>query len=101
MALMKCSECGKDVSSKAAACPHCGAPVAVAPNVTPQVESKKDVGIAILLALLLGPVGLFYSSIGGGLFMLVAAAIALATESMVLGGGDMAFLRILGLHLSE
>lgn len=28
MALIRCSECGKDVSSLAAACPHCGNPVA-------------------------------------------------------------------------
>lgn len=27
MALLKCSECGRDVSSKAPACPHCGCPV--------------------------------------------------------------------------
>jgi hypothetical protein len=27
MALMKCEECGRDVSSKAKACPHCGCPV--------------------------------------------------------------------------
>lgn len=27
MALIKCSECGKEVSSKARACPHCGAPI--------------------------------------------------------------------------
>lgn len=27
MALMKCPECGKDVSDKANACPHCGCPV--------------------------------------------------------------------------
>ena len=27
MALIKCSECGKDVSDKAAACPNCGAPL--------------------------------------------------------------------------
>lgn len=27
MALIKCSECGKDVSEIAATCPHCGAPV--------------------------------------------------------------------------
>jgi len=26
MALIKCSECGKDVSDKAIACPHCGCP---------------------------------------------------------------------------
>ncbi|MCL4400099.1 zinc-ribbon domain-containing protein [Patescibacteria group bacterium] len=27
MALMKCSECGKDISDKAAACPYCGNPI--------------------------------------------------------------------------
>ncbi len=27
MALVKCGECGGQVSDKAAACPHCGAPV--------------------------------------------------------------------------
>lgn len=28
MALIPCSECGKEISDKASACPHCGAPVA-------------------------------------------------------------------------
>ena len=28
MALIKCSECGKEVSEKAANCPHCGNPIA-------------------------------------------------------------------------
>ncbi|EGY02165.1 hypothetical protein AZA_27470 [Nitrospirillum viridazoti Y2] len=28
MALIKCGECGRDVSDKAAACPGCGAPIA-------------------------------------------------------------------------
>lgn len=27
MALIKCSECGKQVSDKAQACPNCGAPI--------------------------------------------------------------------------
>ena len=27
MALIKCSECGKEISDRAAACPSCGAPV--------------------------------------------------------------------------
>lgn len=27
MALIKCSECGKEISSKAAACPYCGCPI--------------------------------------------------------------------------
>ena len=32
MALIKCEDCGKEVSDKAASCPNCGAPIA----------SKKD-----------------------------------------------------------
>jgi len=28
MALISCSECGKEVSDKAASCPNCGAPIA-------------------------------------------------------------------------
>ena len=31
MALVKCSECGKDISTQATACPHCGCPLAAAP----------------------------------------------------------------------
>ena len=29
MALILCEECGKEVSDKAAACPNCGAPIAL------------------------------------------------------------------------
>lgn len=32
MALIECSECRKQISDKAAACPHCGAPVASVPS---------------------------------------------------------------------
>jgi hypothetical protein len=34
MALLNCEDCGRDVSSKAVACPHCGCPV------NPQVQTK-------------------------------------------------------------
>ena len=27
MALIKCPECGKEISDKAGACPHCGCPI--------------------------------------------------------------------------
>ena len=37
MALIKCSECGRDVSSLALACPSCGNPIR---NQVPQVDSK-------------------------------------------------------------
>lgn len=29
MALIKCSECGKEISSKATACPNCGCPIKI------------------------------------------------------------------------
>lgn len=35
MALIKCSECGNQVSSAAASCPKCGVPVAFEDNLTP------------------------------------------------------------------
>lgn len=35
MALIQCKECGKEISSLAAACPHCGAPL----NATPAVQA--------------------------------------------------------------
>jgi uncharacterized membrane protein YvbJ len=50
MALIKCPECGNQVSNTAATCPHCGAPVAAAaveakhagaPLTTVQETSKK------------------------------------------------------------
>lgn len=53
MALIKCSECGKDISEKASACPFCGNPVGGSP-VTIQRTNKKwkassAFGIAIML----------------------------------------------------
>lgn len=41
MALIKCSECGKEISDKANACPNCGAPVFQdsVPNPTQQIKA--------------------------------------------------------------
>ena len=39
MALIKCSECGNDVSDKAKACPNCGCPVK-APIWCPECNSE-------------------------------------------------------------
>lgn len=41
MALIDCTECHKQVSDKAAACPHCGAPIALASLATP-VATKTE-----------------------------------------------------------
>jgi DNA-directed RNA polymerase subunit RPC12/RpoP len=43
MALVACSECGKMISDRAPACPHCGAPAAVAaPAATPARSSAAE-----------------------------------------------------------
>lgn len=57
MALIKCEECGKEISDKAASCPNCGAPVVPTNNVTipkqfraKSVKEKKKVNwLKILL----------------------------------------------------
>ena len=41
--LINCSECGKQVSDKAACCPNCGNPIATAPNVVlPESGERQD-----------------------------------------------------------
>ncbi len=65
MALIQCSECGKDVSDKAAACPGCGNPIQNAspkPVTTPVLgKSTKE----LLLEKELGGLGAKADSIGG------------------------------------
>lgn len=39
MALVKCAECGKEISDKAAACPNCGAPVAAQLHQAPVADA--------------------------------------------------------------
>jgi len=45
VALIKCSECGKEISDRAWACPHCGAPVngstATAPSAAAVTKSVR------------------------------------------------------------
>ena len=42
MALIKCTECGKEFSDKAAACPNCGCPISeiIKGNITPEEQKK-------------------------------------------------------------
>lgn len=42
MALIKCEECGKEISSRAAVCPHCGCPVTSATYETTEVLSLEN-----------------------------------------------------------
>lgn len=72
MALIKCEECGKDISDKAYSCPNCGNPLApVTENegvVTIQLQKKKwkkQKLIAIILVIL-GWFFLMKGLMGGG-----------------------------------
>jgi hypothetical protein len=62
MSLQQCRECGMQVSTEAQACPHCGAPVRYSLNSSSSepvlIKSKKSRGIAVLLAFLLGGLGI-------------------------------------------
>ena len=65
MALIKCYECGKEISDKAPSCPQCGAPKLVAAN--KGSGSKKTPNLAKYLK----PIG-----IGLGVIILPLAAVA-------------------------
>ena len=41
MALIKCSECGKEISNKASVCPHCGMPLRSEDRGTYDINKKK------------------------------------------------------------
>ena len=63
MALIKCSECGKDISDKASACPHCECPLS---NAEQSQKNKKEKGmgakstkILIATALIVGVIIVF------------------------------------------
>jgi len=60
MALIKCRECGKDVSTEAAACPNCGAPVVQVAKATVAKKANK------------------HSNIIGTFFLAIVAAVAIA-----------------------
>jgi DNA-directed RNA polymerase subunit RPC12/RpoP len=62
MALIKCSECGRDVSDQAPACPNCGHLVNVQTVTTIQLTHKKWKGYKVVGAALI----LFGFLIAGG-----------------------------------
>lgn len=58
MALIKCAECGRDVSNLAAACPGCGAPIprASAPAPSSTTGSRRSLKVEWTILLVLLPV---------------------------------------------
>lgn len=64
MALIKCEECGKEISDKSKKCPNCGAPN--------KIQIKKDnftiaILVPIFLLLFLASMFIIHVSIKGGL----------------------------------
>lgn len=53
MALIKCSECGADVSEKASACPKCGCPLDITKQVMSDAKKKKRKKVTIFLTVAL------------------------------------------------
>lgn len=48
MALIKCPECGKEISDKALSCPNCGMPISTAPpEETPTITAKEPIAAAL------------------------------------------------------
>jgi hypothetical protein len=82
MALIKCSECSKEVSDKAAACPFCGNPIGGSP-VTIQKTNKKWKVIAIIafVILFVGIISIF-SNVGLGVTLIfVGIAMGIYAET--------------------
>lgn len=105
MALVGCQECGREISDKAAACPGCGAPQRVQPQVPPQVDRSQAMhsvpatksppssqlpassrAMYIVLSLLFGTVGFndFYiGKFGLGMAKIAALGVSLVMEPIV------------------
>lgn len=70
MALIKCAECNNQVSSTAATCPHCGAPVAsktehaaTGSTVTTVQETGKRLKVHIMLSLAIFFIGIISAAV--------------------------------------
>ena len=77
MALISCSECGKEVSEKAYSCPNCGAPISsnpsVSPNPQPHAKVKRAGAKWEAVGFILIVVGMLMAiaKVGSGVFLLV------------------------------
>ena len=85
MALIKCLECGKEISDKAETCPSCGHPVKKIQNGKPLFIRgvEKGVILGVIFGIILIAVG---SGAGGGGALLGAAVLAGAMALAFFGG---------------
>lgn len=86
MAMMKCAECGTEISNKAAACVKCGAPTKTG-VVTTQQTGKKYKGLQIVGALLLisGFVAMIVNASSSGAEPPGAAAVGVPVLMIIAG----------------
>lgn len=70
MALTTCPDCRKEVSSRAPSCPNCGAPIATATIVDPQMHGRGE--------------GIFMKSLNCGC-MIALALVALLVFAFIAG----------------
>jgi uncharacterized membrane protein YvbJ len=79
--LMECKTCGGKLSKSAKTCPHCGEDGGASERGAEsyiETESKSRI-VSFILTVLLGPLGLLYSSVVWGLVLTVIAIISYAT----------------------
>lgn len=77
MALIKCSECGSEVSDKAAACPKCGNPInEIEPPREATTKTTSSGALAKFIGFMMIVIGMFmaiagaYGSLGGVLIFI-------------------------------
>ena len=83
MALIQCPECSNTVSNTAAACPHCGAPVA--PPIATIQETSKRLKVHIFVAALFGWVGGVWLIVAWNTSAVSADSIGVALLLLVVG----------------
>lgn len=86
MALIKCPECGKEISDKATVCPNCGYPITSEPiidsNTDGESEGKSDTMQGIL-SIVFGVLGIIFALIIGGSIPLIS--LVFFVVSIILG----------------
>lgn len=97
MALIKCSECGKEVSSKATSCPYCGNPIGDVETTHKQTNNSATFGYASIVGGILSLIGCFIP-------FLTISILGASNSKSLFGLSDMGFVvvgaSLLGIVLS-
>ena len=86
MAIIKCPECGKEVSNKALSCPHCGCPFVFLKNVTPKFYKRIKIKRNTIRLLKEWILGLFFFFIAVPCISLLLASSGISIYFMALFG---------------